>query len=50
MNRIVIDAVKLIEAKLDSMIEDQAIVCQEDKSQQKDLFLLEFIKQKLFQE
>lgn len=58
MNRIVmddydagfIDAVKLIEAKLDSMIEDQAILCQEDKSQQKDLFLLEFIKQKLFQE
>jgi len=45
-----IDAVKLLEKKLDALIEDQAIACQEDKAQQKDLFLLEFIKQKLFQE
>jgi hypothetical protein len=58
MNRIVMDdydagfmdAVKLLEKKLDALIEDQAIACQEDKAQQKDLFLLEFIKQKLFQE
>ena len=58
MNRIVMDdydagfmdAVKLLEKKLDALIEDQAIACQEDKSQQKDLLLLEFIKQKLFQE
>ena len=44
------DAVKLLEKKLDSLIEDQAIACEEDKAQQKDLFFLEFIKQKLFQE
>ena len=45
-----IDAVKLLEKKIDALIKDQAIACQEDKSQQKDLLLLEFIKQKLFQE
>lgn len=58
MNRIVmddydagfIDAVKLLEKKLDTLIKDQAIACQEDKTQQKDLFFLELIKQKLFQE
>jgi len=58
MNKIVMDdydagfmdAVKLLEKKLDSLIEDQAIACEEDKAQQKDLFFLEFIKQKLFQE
>ena len=44
------DAVKLLEKKLDALIEDQAIACQEDKSQQKNLLFLEFIKQKLFQE
>lgn len=58
MNKIVMDdydagfmdAVKLLEKKLDSLIQDQAIACEEDKAQQKDLFFLEFIKQKLFQE
>jgi len=58
MNKIVMDdydagfmdAVKLLEKKLDSLIEDQAIACEEDKAQKKDLFFLEFIKQKLFQE
>ena len=58
MNRIVmddydagfIDAIKLLEKKIDALIEDQAIACEEDKAQQKDLFFLEFIKQKLFQE
>ena len=44
------DAVKLLEKKLDSLIEDQAIACEEDKAQQTELFFLEFIKQKLFQE
>jgi hypothetical protein len=44
------DAVKLLEKKLDTLIEDQAIACQEDKTQQKNLFFLEFIKQKLFKE
>ena len=42
MNRIVMDdydagfmdAVKLLEKKIDALIEDQAIACEEDKAQQ----------------
>ena len=44
------DAVKLIKGKLDLIIEDQALSCEEDKGQQRDLLLLELVKQKLFQE
>ena len=58
MNRIVMDdydagfmdAVKLIKQKLDVIIEEQALSCAEDKTNQRDLFFLEAIKQKLFQE
>lgn len=44
------DAVKLIKQKLDVIIEEQALSCAEDKTNQRDLFFLEAIKQKLFQE